>query len=79
MAAASGEGGAKRHGEQAAEPHPGPPADRLSGTSGGGGNTLSDRRRNGLFEPIWNRIFIDHVLIDVQETLGLGRRSGLYE
>ena len=33
--------------------------------------------RNGLFEPIWNRNFIDHVQIDVPETLGLGKRIGV--
>ncbi len=32
-----------------------------------------------LFEPIWNRNFIDHVQIDVPETLGLGQRSAFYE
>src|SRR5499433_3453737 len=31
------------------------------------------------FEPIWNRNFIDHVQIDVPETLGLDRRAGFYE
>ena len=42
-------------------------------------NVLAFRFANGLFEPIWNRNFIDHVQIDVPETLGLGRRSGFYE
>ena len=42
-------------------------------------NILAFRFANGLFEPIWNRNFIDHVQIDVPETLGLGRRSGFYE
>jgi glucose-6-phosphate 1-dehydrogenase len=32
-----------------------------------------------LFEPIWNRNFIDHVQIDVPETIGLGKRAGFYE
>ncbi len=42
-------------------------------------NILAFRFANGLFEPIWNRNFIDHVQIDVPETLGLGRRAGFYE
>jgi glucose-6-phosphate 1-dehydrogenase len=32
-----------------------------------------------LFEPIWNRHFIDHVQIDVPETLSLGHRAAFYE
>jgi glucose-6-phosphate 1-dehydrogenase len=42
-------------------------------------NILAFRFANGLFEPIWNRTFIDHVQIDVPETLGLGRRTAFYE
>jgi hypothetical protein len=37
-------------------------------------NILAFRFANGLFEPIWNRNFIDHIQIDVPETLGLGQR-----
>ena len=39
-------------------------------------NILALRFANGLFEPIWNRDHIDHVQIDVPETLGVGTRVG---
>jgi glucose-6-phosphate 1-dehydrogenase len=42
-------------------------------------NILAFRFANGLFEPIWNRQHIDHVQIDVPETLSIGHRIGFYE
>ncbi|HET7590660.1 MAG TPA: glucose-6-phosphate dehydrogenase [Solirubrobacterales bacterium] len=42
-------------------------------------NILALRFANGLFEPIWNRNHIDHIQIDVPETLGVGTRSAFYE
>ncbi len=42
-------------------------------------NILAFRFANGLFEPIWNRNFIDHVQIDIPESLGLDQRATFYE
>jgi glucose-6-phosphate 1-dehydrogenase len=42
-------------------------------------NILAFRFANGLFEPIWNRNFIDHVQIDIPEALGLDLRANFYE
>ena len=42
-------------------------------------NLLALRFANGMFEPIWNRDHIDHVQVDVPETLSIGTRAGFYE
>jgi glucose-6-phosphate 1-dehydrogenase len=42
-------------------------------------NILAFRFGNGLFEPIWNRDHIDHVQIDVPETLSVDDRVAFYE
>ena len=42
-------------------------------------NIAALRFANGIFEPIWNRQFIDHVQITVAESLGIEGRAGFYE
>jgi glucose-6-phosphate 1-dehydrogenase len=42
-------------------------------------NMLALRFANGIFEPIWNRQFIDHVQITVAESMGIEGRAAFYE
>jgi glucose-6-phosphate 1-dehydrogenase len=42
-------------------------------------NILVFRFANGIFEPIWNRRYIDHVQITVSEEIGVEQRGGYYE
>jgi glucose-6-phosphate 1-dehydrogenase len=42
-------------------------------------NLLAMRFANGMFEPIWNRNHIDHVQIDIPETLSIEMRGSFYE
>ena len=42
-------------------------------------NLLVLRFANGMFEPIWNRRYVDHVQITAAETVGVERRASYYE
>src|ERR1700683_2575283 len=42
-------------------------------------NILAFRFANGIFEPIWNRRYIDHIQITVAETVGVEQRGGYYD
>jgi len=42
-------------------------------------NMMALRFANGIFEPIWNRQFIDHVQITVAESIGIEGRAAFYE
>jgi glucose-6-phosphate 1-dehydrogenase len=42
-------------------------------------NILAFRFANGIFEPIWNRRYVDHVQMDVTEEDGIGNRGAYYD
>ncbi len=42
-------------------------------------NLMALRFANGIFEPIWNRQFVDHVQITVAESIGIEGRGAFYE
>jgi glucose-6-phosphate 1-dehydrogenase len=42
-------------------------------------NLLALRFANTIFEPLWNRTWVDHIQITVAETIGVGDRGGFYE
>ena len=42
-------------------------------------NIMAFRFANYIFEPLWNKDFIDHVQVTVSETVSVGSRAGYYE
>jgi len=42
-------------------------------------NMMAFRFANGLFEPVWNRNYIDNVQITAAEDIGIGTRAGYYD
>ena len=42
-------------------------------------NVLALRFANNMFEPLWNRNYIDHVQITASEDIGIGSRAGYYD
>ncbi len=42
-------------------------------------NFMVLRFANGIFEPLWNNKYVDHIQITVSETMGVGKRGAYYE
>lgn len=42
-------------------------------------NILALRFANGMFEPVWNNHYVDHVQITMAEDIGIGSRAGYYD
>ncbi|HWT95767.1 MAG TPA: glucose-6-phosphate dehydrogenase [Solirubrobacteraceae bacterium] len=42
-------------------------------------NIMAFRFANGMFEPVWNRNYVDHIQITAAEDLGVGSRAGYYD
>jgi glucose-6-phosphate 1-dehydrogenase len=42
-------------------------------------NIMAFRFANGMFEPVWNRNYVDHVEITAAEDIGVGSRAGYYD
>lgn len=42
-------------------------------------NLLALRFSNAVFEPLWNRNYVDHIEVTVAESIGVGHRGGFYE